>query len=463
MGPRRGRTTVQSTGGSFAPGGTGKGASAAQDRLNQVRTRPFIHTVSIPVGEDSALLKKRLDAVNKRLKKIGVPPLKVTPEPGLDDAGTAVTNYRITGAVPSGHGAAGETPVLLVEWPKNAEVPTISVHPGMNPEDEPLRLGSTYEASLGAKRTPDGRLHCDECGTNRNRNQVVVLRDANGELAQVGGECAKPYMAGSWANTVGLSNEIDALRGNDGGYAYDAPPVPVRVAVAQGLALSRMVDQREEESGVWGKQLWDHEKGGYADDLAMSPEREAYENLDVDSPDVDRVLEHMQATVPDSNSDGLRRWQQRIVLLAGAENAAGKRQIADIFGAVRGAEAARKRAEREAERDAQRKAAAGSKHVGVIGERSDLTASGPATVTRVNFGYTRYYGGVKKDTYFVTFRTADGDMISWRTEKTRGLDEGDEVFITARVAEHKPPDLHSDHPVTTVKRPTLRDPDGNTI
>lgn len=462
MTTRRGRTKSGTNDGSYAPAGTGNGASAAQARMNQPQTRPFIHTVSIPVGEDPALLKKRLEAVNKRLKKIGVAPLEVTPEPGLDEDGTAVTKYRITGHVPSGHGAAGQTPVLLVEWPKNAEVPTISAHPGVNPDDDSLRLGSTYEASLGARRTPDGRLHCDECGTNRKRNQVVVLRDGNGELTQVGGECAKPYIAGSWANTVGLSNEIEALRGNDGGYSYDAPPVPVRVAVAQGLALSRMVDSREEESGVWGKELWDHEKQNYAADLAGTPERDAYADLDTDSADVDRVLAHMKATVADSNSDGLRRWQQRIVLLAGAENASGRRQISDIFGAVRAAEATRKRQEREAEREAQRKAAEGSEHVGVIGERSDLTASGPATVTAKNFGYTSYYGGVEKDTFFVTFQTADGDMISWKTQSPK-VEEGDKVFITATVDEHKPPDQYSDHPVTTVKRPTLRDPDGNKL
>jgi len=201
---------------------------------------------SIPDRNLSTLLE-RIEKLNRRCRRIGIPEIQVTSEVDhiayqyTDGAGsfwwipeTEVKAYDATrpqhtaptGAVMPWHKVTvdGETP-RYDGWTFVAALEPLATDDGV------LNLIMTVpgETCPTAYMAPDAVGRCDHCGTNRRRKQTFVVRHKDGTHKAVGRQCIKdflghedPKMLAAWAQILAnVGATITAAE--DEGWVSDGP------------------------------------------------------------------------------------------------------------------------------------------------------------------------------------------------------------------------------------------------
>ena len=94
---------------------------------------------------------------------------------------------------------------------------------------------------------------------------------------------------------------------------------------------------------------------------------------------------------------------------------------------------AKEKAEREAKEAEIRALKAISQHVGHIGDKVEVKG----TYVRSGSWEQRSFGGWGTDTMYVhTFKDADGNVFTWKTQKSLGLNYGDMVDVKGTIKNH---------------------------
>lgn len=94
---------------------------------------------------------------------------------------------------------------------------------------------------------------------------------------------------------------------------------------------------------------------------------------------------------------------------------------------------AREKAEKEAREAEIRAQKAISQHVGQIGDKVEIKG----TYIRTGSWEQRSFSGYGSDTFYAhTFKDADGNVLTWKTQKGLGLGEGDPVKIKGTIKKH---------------------------
>lgn len=94
---------------------------------------------------------------------------------------------------------------------------------------------------------------------------------------------------------------------------------------------------------------------------------------------------------------------------------------------------ARERAEKEAEEARIRAQKAISKHVGSVGDKIEVKA----TYVKSGSWEQRSFRGYGTDIIFChTFRDADGNVLTWKTQRGLSFDEGETVIVKGTIKAH---------------------------
>lgn len=116
-----------------------------------------------------------------------------------------------------------------------------------------------FTRELLPQRYQQGGTHCDHCRLDRNRNQVFILRNEQGQWKQVGGECAKDYLGRSASSAAAAAGALDDFfdkpaewvsgwdqEVGERGSEYHTL-LPLHSTVAGLIADGRVTEQRERE------------------------------------------------------------------------------------------------------------------------------------------------------------------------------------------------------------------------
>lgn len=285
------------------------------------------------------------------------------------------------------------------------------------------------------------RQVCDHCGTDRRRNDTWVLRNAAGELRQIGRQCMQDFVGSVDVNLAALSlwAETDSFFSNPeepgmGGARYYS----VRDYLGAVAALIR-----EDRGGFVTKKVAQERRCSATADQAftmldMSPEQRAKNGFPVavTADDVAAVNAAMDWCASwDEAGDYPHNVRTAVGMGYVTHKTAGF--VASLLGSAypRAMKAAAERAERAA-------TVPTGGHVGAIGERPTLSV----VVEKVR-SWASDYG----TTTFVAMKDADGNSLVWYASSDPDVKEGDRLTMKATIKKHGN-DRYTGGKATTVTR-----------
>lgn len=268
-------------------------------------------------------------------------------------------------------------------------------------------------------------LCCDHCGFRRRRKETLVVRKADGgEAVEVGSGCVEAFIGRGSGYALDLVEIGSILREFEAAARADLSKefLEEEVRTVLAVAFRRVCDDgfigsaaAREMNGVFP--TW----RTVCDDLAACRRPDAREeDLRVTAADfmtADDLIARYMAMEEDGGFVSSVKG-------AVARGVAGMKDVA-VLTAAAGLHA--RDLEREAARRADASAVSRSVHVGSPGERIDFIGR----VRRISSTSTRY-----GELYFVTIVDADGNLMLWKTGRTKGLREGMAYEMRGTVKEH---------------------------
>lgn len=354
-------------------------------------------TFTIPV-ENLAKLRERIEKLNKRARKIGVPEIKLTAgdrwaeQVEGENWGREVVRVIVEGEAPIINGWAF---IATLEHDEDGTVirriPTFSEH--------------DFDLTQYRTATPD---NCDHCGYKRRRNDTYIVGyvehdgdhvaddtvPAYGETKQVGSNCLKDFTGHESPHLIAKQMEmvrdlLDELRG--GGYSEGGfvPRFSARDYMATVVTVAR------ELGFVSKKSAWEENKRSTAEIAADALKRREVAGTPSDSDYAwaDKIIEWAE-NLSEKDLDNDYLWNVHTVLKNGSLTA---RQ----FGIAASATQAYKRAKQERGKD---------EYLGVEGER-----------VTIRFSVERSFDNIEYTTYVL--RDSEGHSLKWSTQKQLALGE----------------------------------------
>lgn len=288
--------------------------------------------------------------------------------------------------------------------------------------------GTDYD--LSAYRTADP-LHCDHCGTRRNRKDSFVLLHDDGREVRVGRSCLKDYLGHGSVNGLiwkaDATRELAAITDSEeylggSGNGFDGMPLDeylgwVAMSIRHSGWLSRSA--ADERSGM-----------ATADDAidAMFNKKRTERPTEEDFAQAAAAIEWVKADLEREQAErGLNDYQHNLSVILSKPTIILRRvgyaaSIVSYYERGLGREIEkRERAKRGAE------LAATSQHVGEIKERLDLTG---VTVNRIH-SFEGQFG-----TTFIINMIHDGNVLVWFASREQDVKVGDTVTLRGTVKKH---------------------------
>lgn len=335
----------------------------------------------------------KIETLNGKLEREGLTERFVYSYERVDETlknGTVESYYKFTLNRPAIKPINGWEFIGKGETLKGAEEPTILTH---------------YHTDDRSYRVKD--LHCDKCGTTRNRSKVALLENVDTkEIIQVGGSC------------LGLYHGLAPL-----------------------LALLKTVEELDEmmEQYVGSTQTGYSTNSVLAVALQLS---EGGRNFIPSSEGKASTKEAVLSYLNQKNStpaDLIKEWADKIRTIK--EGISGESTYAENVNALLKVEIVESKhvgllvsavkVRQEFPQKVQKEPAKG--YIGEVGEK--LTNIPAILTKRATFeNHYSYYGGLS---HIYIFETTDGKELKWSSSVSVDADEGDNVLITvATVKEH---------------------------
>jgi predicted RNA binding protein YcfA (HicA-like mRNA interferase family) len=408
-------------------------------------------------------LRARVEKLNKRAKKIGVPPVGVNV---TDDTwqretrdsrrGTKlVVPYRfvvISGATPKYEGWQFAATLDRTEGKDEVSGIVIRRVPSLGDNDD------SYIASLDLDHYRHSANHCDQCGYNRRRNHTyVVANQEKGEVKQVGSECVKDFLGGQNPDAIAKSAEwlrdlVDEFGGEDredgfgGGHAAVARPATEDYLAHVALMIrtegykARWRDGYREHDNTADhalSNLWNMHRRNRARDgspLWIEPEQQDFDKAQAS---LEWVRENI---VPKTDKS---EFEHNLSIYAGQAYLGERGEGFVAYIPQMHTREVEKQVKQQAREDRNATAREQSEYVGKPGERMKFDR---LTVTRVGT-YEGNYG----TTYPTNFEDDHGNQYLWWASKP--LELGGIYTFMARVKSHDV-DRYTQAKTTQVTRPT---------
>lgn len=406
------------------------------------------------------LFEKKVERTNRKARKLGMPPVTFTygetheKVVGRDTMGSYITTdergRRIRVALYIEVFLHGEAPVIegyefIATVDLRGSSPMIKRQPFTAPD---VDLRDFFEN--------DG--HCDHCGWNRNRKDVLILREQEtGNLIQIGRSCAADFFRSKEAAAmVAVSDWIEAY-GNVSENSPRAEPMTsvermfqVAAAVVRtfGWVHHRDLDEdntlRSTRSRVWQNLFPNPQiRAKYPDDYVVVEKQ--------DEEEAQIVMEWLHRRFLDKPVEDCSEFERNVKAAVEylGENKTPFVRDKNLNYLIWGIAGYKRDLQREAEerrrKKEQAKLAAQSGYVGSVGERREFTAT---LEFKRGFG-TQY--GVK---YVLKLRDDEGNVIVWwgTNDTAARMVVGNRYTIKARIKKH---DTYNGVKETTVSHAKL--------
>jgi hypothetical protein len=402
------------------------------------------------------LFEKKVDRVNRKAAKLGMAPVSYTlgetfeKKVDADTIGSYLkvdekTGKKVRVALYTEVALEGEAPVIegyqfIATVDLRGNTPMVKRHPAA-PKD--IDLTEFFNN--------DG--HCDHCGWNRNRHDVLILRNTEtGELIQIGRSCAADFFRSKDASAmVAVSDWIEAY-GNVTETSSRAEPA---------TSVLRMF---EVAAAVVRKFGWVSSKAVWEDDSLIPTRGRVWANLfpwpkmraedrvkvtDEDREEAKVVMDWLRRRFLDKPLEDCNEFERNVK--AAVEGTETMPLVRDknlnylIWGIAGYKRDLQKEAEERRRRMEKAKLIAESEWVGTLKKREDFTAT---LQSKRGFG-TQF--GVK---YLLNFRDDDGNVIVWwgTNDTAARMVVGNTYTIKATVTKH---DEYRGVKQTTVSRAAL--------
>lgn len=375
-----------------------------------------------------ALVSAQIATLNKRAKKIGVPPIEaqvVSVEDETDDDGNVISYVVVE--------LSGIAPVIS-GW----RFVCVIAH---SEEGNILRYVPPFTSQSVSEKYRTAAPSCDHCKLTRRRNDTYVLRNELDEEIQVGRNCLRdftghenPFALAEYAEMIGgLGDFIDSKKDTVGG-GYSSGSGKHYWNLAQVLAIAASVI-RENGEYVFAKRA--REAGLVSSASIVRSALTTLQNSGFvpnadDAAMVEKVLAWV-GTLPREDNDW--NWNVSVIANAGvcsfdevgiAASMVGVYWLREILPGIKAARAAKKPSE----------------FVGEVGKRQIFDVR----VEKIIPIYDAY--GILSSTLHI-MEDSDGNSIKVFATNHLGLNEGDTATIKATVKSH---DTYKGNKQTLVNR-----------
>jgi hypothetical protein len=278
---------------------------------------------------------------------------------------------------------------------------------------------------------------CDHCKSSRYRKDTFVVRNENGQHLQVGRSCIKDFLGHKSpeqiANTATWLADINDLLGEGeeeygscyGGRQATRYPLLYWLGwVAESIIRNGWVSRRVARE-------YDKE----------STSSDAYDNMEERPVRTSRGLESSRKYEPSeealATAQAAYDWARNLIGQEGLNDflynvsvvtAADEVTYKELGIAAAIVSSYQRSLVTEAERKAKAKTEAASQYVGTVGKRQEFEV----TVAGVHFWNTDFYGTM----YLYRFLDAEGNILVWKTNGPKGMEEGGQYTIKATVKDH---------------------------
>jgi hypothetical protein len=413
--------------------------------------------------ENIEALREKLEKLNKRATKIGVPPvtLKVTDDTYEEErkrvnGAKLVVPYRfvvVSGDTPKHEGWVFAATLDRTEGKDEVSGIVIRRVPTLGDDDD------SYIGSLDLDRFRHSANHCDQCGYNRVRNHTyVVANQERGEVKQVGSECIKDFLGGASPDSIAkhaewLQDLVDEFDGQDRDEGFGGgSSATARPATEDYLGHVAMMIRKNGYKARW----YHGERNPYntADDALSNLwnmanrvkdrqgvplwEEPTQEDYEVGKAALEWARENVVAKTEKSE------FEHNISIYAGQAYLGEKGEGFIAYLPEMHKREREKAVQRKVKEEREAKVRAESKHVGAVGERHKFER---LTVTRVGT-YEGNYG----TTYPTNLEDEDGNQYLWWASNPT-MEAGEVVTFMGRIKAHGT-DRRSGAAVTQITRPT---------
>lgn len=414
-------------------------------------------------------LRDAIAKLAKRADRLGVPAptvrlVDVVEERERDEV-TGVEHVRTVAVVE----VTGDAP-KFAGWTAAAVI-------DLDPDDRPD--GPHVVHTIGEQNPADvlvwrgERDRCDHCTQSpRGRRKLIVCEHENGEQVVVGTTCVRDFLGGTtpeqiagWFEILGTLDDLAASYEDDDDDQWSGPREEMRVDPADFLAWTASVI----EADGWTPRSAADFGGATADQVVEyvfgRPHTQQQRDERDDRRPTAHHVEQAEAALEwarNISDDEVARSDYLANVAAVASKAGWRVRDAGLGASI--VAAYRRATEKEIARRAEAVSYAGSQFVGEVGERRDFEA----TVT-----FTTSWEGQWGTTVLVRFLTVGGDVLVWyasgwptlpvRSEGSevvvgsRGIEQGDRVWLRATVKEHRQQERYGDWLETIVTRAKVSD------
>lgn len=377
---------------------------------------------------------KKLEALNKRLKKAGVdeqftyttkPYIRIDPETGLEHELVEVTL---------------NTPTLKQQgWSFVARVDVIQT------EDEETfivaGLGKDGETDLGSKIDIKPN-YCEHCGKFRHRNNTYIIKHDDGTYKQIGGNCMRGFLGVTpsfWAlDPDYIEAHVKPEDDEGSSFSQATARLPVQSVISLALALS------EDGQKYAGAQSAYATKDLVSNFLFNKKDRE--ELARTHNTDDPKWNQKAKLLLDELDFSGNSDYERNMKVLLSQEHVSPKH-----LGYVVSSVAAYMR-----QKNIKRVSSAPKvKARGYVGVKGDRLKKLPVTVVSTKKvtvdGYSYYQPSQTMN--IVTFQTPDGKQVKWLSVASASDDfnEGDDVIIESAIVKATQVNSYTDDEETLVK------------
>lgn len=293
------------------------------------------------------------------------------------------------------------------------------------------RIDTLEDGSLVAMSAPGTELHgwvpedlsCDQCHTNRQRNNVYVLDGPDGDRHVVGSTCLEVYTGvkpqGLWVLTESLADDFDEsgqLGDPDEKYLGSSGGTPVE-DVDRTLTAAIAV---AEIQGGYRRTGDDHGSTRDAVMAALHPNMKLQAEIDWSHKvadqsrdvDLDQFKTDLDQALGDADSD----WAINVRALTRQEHVT-HRHVGTLVSAISAVD--RYRAKK------RETATIASGYIADVDAKIDKKNPVQAKVLRMNY-QTAYINGYARNYAWVRMQTDDGHIMTWKASSEKALNEMEE-------------------------------------
>lgn len=150
-------------------------------------------------------LQAKLEKLNKRARKLSLPPLKIHAD---------FNSPSSIKSVPSPTMSSRKIDIPMFDVTIEGVVPVLNgwtVVAAIDLEDDMTIIRSYLDRPIPDSYKHELRGHCEHCETSRRRKKMVILQDESSNLIQVGRSCLKDFLSSSVENELRLAESIAEL------------------------------------------------------------------------------------------------------------------------------------------------------------------------------------------------------------------------------------------------------------